>query len=116
MKFLLGLLFFTTQAFSTANTTQVNVLSYSATNVATSAYTVLVAATPIPTSRLQICDTSTRLLKLAIGPAGSEKDICTVQVSGCVLVPYYIAPGVTLSIRAVDANATSGYNTVGFIP
>lgn len=98
------------------NTTQVNVLSYVATNVSTSAYVELVASSPIACSRLQICDTSTKVLKLATGASGSETDICSVPVSGTVVLPYYLPIGTRISIRAVDASATTGYNVLSFIP
>lgn len=103
-------------SFGAVDTTRVNVHAYASTNVTTSAYVTLVASTPISSGRLQICDTSTKLLKLAIGEASSEMDIATVQVSGCVVVPYFLAPGLRLSIKAIDASATTGYNTVAFIP
>lgn len=93
----------------------VSSLSYSSTNVTTSAYVTLVASTPITVSRLQICDTSGKVLKLATGDSGSEADLCTVQVSGCVIVPVYLIQGIRLSIKAIDASATTGYNTVSFL-
>lgn len=99
-----------------ANTSQVNVLSYGSTNVSTSAYTTLFASTAISCGKIQILDSSTKILKLAIGAAGSELDICTIAVSGCIIVPYYIPAGSRISIKAVDANATTGYNVVSLIP
>ncbi len=114
--FTLLALVFSAPLFATANTVQVNTLSYGSTNVTTSAYTQLVASSPITVSKLQICDTSTKVLKIAVGAASSETDICTVQVSGCIVVPYFIAAGTRISIKAVDANATTGYNTLSFIP
>ena len=98
------------------NTTQVNVLSYSSTNVTTSSYVQLVASTPISVSRLQVCDTSTKIIKIAMGAAGSEVDLFSGTVSGCVLVPYYIPAGNRLAIEAIDASATTGYNVLSFIP
>lgn len=102
--------------FSATNSTQVNILSYSSTNVTTGAYVQLVYASPITASKLQVCDTSTKILKIAAGASGSEVDLFTVQVSGCVVVPYYIIAGTKLWIKAVDASATTGYNTLSFIP
>lgn len=92
----------------------VNILSYASTNVTTSAYVTLVASTP-SSSKLQITDTSGQLLKFAIGAAGSEVDVCTCAVSGTVIVPFYIPAGQRLSIRAVNASATTGYNAVSFL-
>ncbi len=104
------------KSFGAANTTQVNVLSYSSTNVTTSAYVQLVASSPITASKLQVCDTSTKILKIASGAVSSETDLFTVQVSGCVVLPYFLVAGTRLSIKAVDASATTGYNTLSFIP
>lgn len=103
-------------AFAAANTTQVNVLSYASTNVTTGAYVTLVASSPVSAGRFQVCDTSTKLLKIATGAASSEIDAFTVQVSGCVIVPYYFPAGTRFSIKAVDASATTGYNTLSFLP
>lgn len=102
-------------SFAAANSTQVNVLAYGTTNVTTSAYVTLVASSPISVSKLEVCDTSTKLLKIAVGAASSETDVFTVFVSGCVIVPIYLQSGTRLSIKAVDANATTGFNTVSFL-
>lgn len=112
----LCLALFAAPLFAAANTAQVNVLSYASTNVTTSAYVELVASSPISVSKLQICDTSTKLLKIASGAAGSETDRFTVQVSGCVVVPYFFVAGTRFSIKAVDASATTGYDALSFIP
>ncbi len=103
-------------SFAVVNSTQVNVHSYASTNVTTGAYVTLVAASPITVSQFQVCDTSTKLLKIATGAASSETDIFTVQISGCVVVPYFVQAGARISIRAIDASATAGYNTLSFIP
>lgn len=112
---LLGFLFFSSAALGAANTTQVNVLSYSSTNVTTSAYVALVASTPISVSKLEVCDTSGKILKIASGQSGSELDLFSVQVSGCIVVPYYLPAGSRLSIKAIDATASSGYNVLSFL-
>jgi len=91
-----------------------NILAYATTNVTTSAYVTLVASTS-SCSKLQITDTSGQLLKLATGIAGSEVDICTCTVSGSVIVPIYIPAGQRLSIKAVSASATTGFNAVSFL-
>lgn len=102
-------------SFGAVNTSQVNVLSYASTNVTTGAYVTLVASTPVSVSSVQMCDTSTKLLKVASGAVSSEKDLFTVQISGCVIIPYFIQAGTRLSIKAIDANATTGYNTLSFL-
>lgn len=97
------------------NTTQVNVLSYSSTNVTTSDYVTLFASTPISVSKIQILDSSTKILKVAIGASGDEIDICTCPVSGTVIIPVFIPQGTRISIKAIDASATTGYNVVSLL-
>ena len=93
----------------------VNYLSYASTNVTTSAYVTLVASSPIDTGHLEVCDSSGKVLKLAIGPANSEVDIAAVPISGCIIINTFIPAGKRLSIKALDATASTGYNTVSFI-
>ena len=100
------------EAISSAWAGNVSSLSYSATNVTTSAYVTQWASTPTAASHLQICDTSGQVLKIAVGAATFEFDIATVQVSGCVVVPIYIAPNTRISLKAISASATTGYNTL----
>ncbi len=92
------------------NTDRVSVRSCASVNVTTSAYSTLIASTAISCSALGITDTSTKILKLAIGEAGAEIDICQCPVSGSVVIPYFIPAGTRISIKAIDANATTGYN------
>ena len=93
----------------------VNVFSYAATNVTTSAYVTILNATPVTASKIQIADTSGELLKLAVGLPGNEIDICTVPISGCCVIPYYLIAGQRLSLKAITANATNGYNTISLL-
>ena len=110
------MLLFPAKAFTAVDTTLVNILDYSSTNVTTGAYVTLVASVPRATSSLQVCDTSTKLLKLAKGSSGNEVDLFTVQISGCVIVTTLLEKGSRLSIKAVNSNATTGFNTVSFLP
>lgn len=98
------------------NTDQVSVLAYASTNVTTSAYVTLIASAAISCGRLQILDSSTKILKIAIGSAGNEIDICSTAVSGTVVIPYFIEKGTRISIKAVDASATTGFNVLSLIP
>lgn len=89
--------------------------AYSTTNVTTGAYVTLSSSTPSSTSNLVIVDTSTQLMKLAIGIAGSEIDLCAFQGNGSpVIVPAYIPQGSRLSLKAISASATSGFNVVSY--
>lgn len=120
MKFLcllsLFMFFHCGKSFAAVDTARVHAHSYASTNVTTSAYVTLIASTTVSAKAVQVCDTSGKVLKIATGAAGSEVDRFTVQVSGCTVVSYYLAPGTRLAIEAIDASATSGYNTVSLIP
>jgi hypothetical protein len=94
----------------------VDELNYSSTNVTISAYVTLDASTSVSVSKISIVDTSTQLMKLAIGTAGSEVDICAFQGNGNpVPISVYIPAGTRLSLKAISASATSGYNTVSLL-
>lgn len=104
------------------NTANVHVLSYSATTVTTGAYTLLFtlsATAPLQScAKLLITDTSGKVLKLAASSTsvdGSQVDFCSVPVSGTLLLPIYLAPGTSVWIKAIDANATTGYNVVSLL-
>lgn len=96
----------------------VNSFSYATTNVTTSAYVTLVASTPIPVSHILVADNSGHILKIAAGSTGFEVDLFSCPLSGSIVIP--IAPtlpaGTRLSIKAIDANATTGFNVVSFLP
>lgn len=96
----------------------VNSFSYSATNVTTSAYVTLVSSTPIPSTQLVVCDNSGHILKIASGASGSEVDVFAAPLNACIDIQLgaAIPAGTRLSIRAIDATASSGYNTVSFLP
>lgn len=98
------------------NTSQVLVLNYSSTNVTTSAYTQLVLATPISTSKIQISDSSGYIVKLAIGVSGSQTDICTNAISATTLIPFYLPTGTTLWVKSInESTISSGYLTVSLL-
>lgn len=96
--------------------TRVNVHSYSSGTVTTSVYVTLIAATAVACNKLEIYDSSTKILKIALGSAGNEVDICSCPVSGIAVIPYYIPKGSRISIIAVDATASTGYNVLSLIP
>lgn len=108
-------LFFACNSYATANTSHVNVFAYASTTVTTGAYFTLLNSTPFTVSKLQVCDTSGQVLKIASGIAGSELDLFTTTVSSCVIVPIYLLAGQRLSIKSISASASTGFNTVSFI-
>jgi len=117
MKFLfvISLLVFFAQFAVASN---VSSLSYSGTNVTTSAYVTIVASTPINSSTLVICDNSGQIVKIAVGAAASEVDLFTVPLNACFKFPIspYLASGVRLSLKAISGTANSGYDSVSFLP
>lgn len=93
----------------------VNVLSYSTTNVTTSSYVTLITSLSSTVGNMQITDTSGQLLKLAYGPVGSEVDFAIVPVSGSIYITnLYILPGARISIKAINATANTGFNTIAY--
>lgn len=84
--------------------------SYATTNVTTSSYVTIVASTVAPFSSLFICDSSGHFLKIAIGAAGSEVDLTGVPYNSCfdVQLGKLISAGSRISVKALDATATSG--------
>lgn len=92
----------------------VSTISYSGTNVTTSAYVTFVASTPINSSGIIVCDSSGELLKLAVGAAASEVDLFTMPISSCMQVQLgtVIPAGSRLSLKAISATASTGYGSV----
>lgn len=84
-------------------------INYVSTNVTTSAYTEITASTSGAINRLYIADTSGSALILAVGGAGSEVDQLYIGPGGSD-APYElnIPSASRVSLKALDANATSG--------
>ena len=114
MKFILALiaLFVSSTAFA-----EMYINSYSSTNVTTGAYVTLIASTPFDTAHIQVCDSSTHFVRLAIGAAGSEVDqfASPGPSSDCMMVTKFIPAGSRISLKAIDANATAGYIAVSLL-
>jgi hypothetical protein len=103
-----------------ANTSQVSAYSYGSGSVTTSAYTTIINSTSISCGNLQLIDTSGKIIKIAVGPAGSEVDVAVCIPSGTganagQVVPCYIPAGSRIAIKAIDATASSGYNLVSLL-
>lgn len=82
---------------------------YSSVNVTTSAYVQIVASSAAAINRLYIADTSGSAIILATGGAGSEVDQLYIGPGGSD-APYElnIPASTRISIKALDASATSG--------
>jgi len=92
------------------------VLPYAVQNVTTSAYITLINEMPVTVSAIQIADSSGQLLRIAIGLAGQEIDIMTTPISGNIIVPCFILKGSRLSIKAISATASTGFNAISLLP
>ena len=84
-----------------------------AVNVTTSAYVTLVASTPA-CSNIEIFDSSGQALYLATGAAASEVNKMIVVPGGNGRIPFTITAGTRLSLKAITADATTGYITVNY--
>lgn len=94
----------------------VDILDYATTNVTNSAYVTLDASLSSSYGHLCIVDTSTQLMKIATGSAGSEVDLCAFQGNGSpVVIPVYLIQGVRISVRAINTSATTGYLSVSYL-
>ena len=89
-------------------------IDYTGSPVTTAAYTTLVASASAAIKQLQIFDSSGQTLVLAIGAAASEVDQIYIPPGGTI-VNLAIPASTRISIKAVTANATSGYIAVTFL-
>jgi hypothetical protein len=100
------------QGLAIANSPVYN--SYSSTNVTTSAYTQLIASTTSATNMVQVFDSSGQAMILATGAAGSEVIQAYIPPGGADF-NLAIAAGTRVAIKALTANATSGYLLVNLL-
>jgi hypothetical protein len=111
------LLLITSLLFSVSSfASNVASLAYASTNVTTSAYVTFVASTPIPTTKIVVCDTSAVLLKMAIGAAGFEVDLLLNPISSCFQfnLTQVIPAGTRISLKAISGTASTGFASVSF--
>jgi hypothetical protein len=87
---------------------------YTSTSVSTSAYTQLIASTANTYSTVEIFDSSGQTLVLAIGGAGSEVNQFIIFPGGNGRIPYTIASGSRISIKALSATANAGEIDINF--
>lgn len=89
--------------------------AYASTNVTTSAYVQLTAATTVPSTAVIVSDTSGKILKIAIGASGHEVDKLYIGPSELgVRYPLIVPKGSRISVKAIDASATTGYLLLSF--
>lgn len=89
--------------------------NYASTNVTTAAWVTAVASTSQPCSAIEIFDSSGSMIQLGIGAAGSEVTKYTIPPGGSVIfLPMEIAKGSRISLKALDADATTGRLIINF--
>jgi hypothetical protein len=86
----------------------------SSNNITTAAYLQLVAATSVITSRVEVYNQSASSIYFAVGAAASEINQFIIPPGGNGFVPLQIASNSRVSVKAVDANATTGSLIVNF--
>jgi hypothetical protein len=88
-------------------------LDTGSTNITTSAWVQLYAATAQPCSFLDIFNETTSIIQIAVGGVGSEVALPFYIYGGnlpqFVPVDFLIPKGSRISAKAIDANATTGY-------
>lgn len=82
--------------------------------VTTAAWTELVASLGSPINRMEIFDSSGKLLMLGVGPEGEEGQLLNVYPGGNGMIDVKLPGGIRLSIKAIDADATTGFITINF--
>jgi hypothetical protein len=87
---------------------------YTVTPVTTAAYTQLIASTASAYSAIEIFDSSGQTLKLAIGAAASEVDQFIIFPGGNGRIPFTLATGQRISIKALSATANVGEIDINF--
>lgn len=95
-------------------------LDCSLTNVTTTDYTELVAATDESCSTIQFLyhnpGSPDQHAKLAIGAVGSEVDYLICCADDPTPIPFYIQNGSRISAKAVGEDMTTGYLILALIP
>lgn len=89
-------------------------VSYSSTNVTTSAYVELIASTTAATKRVCIFDSSGQAMIFAVGGSGSEVTQLYVPPGGAEF-DLAIPASSRIAIKALTASATSGYILINLL-
>lgn len=91
-------------------------LSYSGTNVTTSAWVQLIASFSGNATKMEIFDSSGQTMELGIGASGSEASIPFYILPGgnAQLITCPISSGLRLSIKAVSGTANTGEIDINF--
>ena len=88
--------------------------AYTTSPVTTGAYVQLIASTTSAYNVIEIYDSSTQSLVFAIGAAGSEVDQFIIFPGGNGRIPFTLATGQRVSVKALSANAVTGELDINF--
>ena len=88
--------------------------SYGSGTVSTAAWTQVVASVAADVNKMEIFDSSTQIMILGIGAAGFEVPYIYIPVNGNGKVDVSIPVGTRISIKALTADATTGYSVMNF--
>lgn len=105
-----------------ANTANVLTLNTASTNVSTSSYVEITAAsgTPIPCTKAVISNNTSSMLILAYGASGSQINLIPILKGVQFIVDFStlmktLPVGTLLWLIAVDTTASTGYVAVGLM-
>lgn len=116
MRFFLLIVLFASNCFAS----NVSFYDYTISSGSTTAYTTLLASTPVNANRIYVCDTSGKLMKIASGTTVAAVDLFWSPVSGCQMftIEPWIPAGTQLVIKSGGTTSsgipTSGYNALSF--
>lgn len=90
--------------------------SFASTNVTTGAWVEVEDSLPAAADAVEIFNGCASTLKIATGAAASETELDYYILPGgsSILLPWNLAKGVRIAIRAQDTNATTGTFVMNF--
>ena len=93
-------------------------LSASAVNIPTGSFVQMSAATPITTSQIVLVNTTSQIVIVAVGAAGSEVGLVAVAPSSQLLFQLgtILPAGSRIALQAIGSSASSGYVTASLYP
>jgi hypothetical protein len=90
------------------------VLDTSATNVTNAAYVQILAATTIAASGVQLHNSGSVPIAIAMGAAGSEVNQVVLPIGVSILIPFEIPKGKRLSVISLGGTQSSGIISASF--
>lgn len=111
-------IFSPSKSLATASTANILSINTAATTITTSSFVQLSASTPVATQKVLVANETTSNIYVATGASGSEVGIFAIGPNATEMIPlsYVIPEASRVSLKAVDASATSGYITMSLFP